>query len=361
MAGFATPTSFASGQPDRGAHANHALELNFDRQLGAGQSQGPETMMYRFEAIVGALAAYLMTLIAIAPASADPVQPIYDPPAGSRWTIHSRWREDDTRVGKTTTVMVAYTAEFKIQEKTPLGFRIIYVMRDLDIQGDAPKGALSKILLQPHIGVVNQVTVDRNGKPVRVENFPEVQAAYQQGIADAVAAFAAHAKPEAATKMREILDANMPRDPEKAAEGMDDLPLLSLGQNTHLSLGEVRNGSEVSSSPFSGEPINTTTTLRLTHVDAASDKQTLVRTETYDPVALKRYALDAVKKVSPAAGAKLDEIVSQTSTTRVDRTEFMVEHGMTRAVSDDSMLEIKEAGLTLTKHKHKEIAVTPLQ
>ena len=317
--------------------------------------------MCRVEAIVGVLAAYLITATAIAPASADPVQSLYDPPVGSRWAIHSQWREDDTRVGKTTTVTVTYTAELKIQEKTPHGFRITYVMRDLDVQGDAPKSALSKILLQPHIGVVNQVTVDRNGKPVRVENFPEVQAAYQQGIADVVASFAAHAQPAAATKMREILDASMPPDPEKAAEGIDDLPLLSLGQNTHLSLDEVRNGSEVASSPFSGEPINTTTTLRLTRIDAASDKQILVRTETYDPVALKRYALEAVKKLSPAAGAKLDEIASQTSTTRVDRTEFTVEHGMTRAVSDDSMLEIKEAGLTLTKHQHKEITVTPSQ
>jgi hypothetical protein len=49
------------------------------------------------------------------------------------------------------------------------------------------------------------------------------------------------------------------------------------------------------------------------------------------------------------------------STTRVDRTEFTVEHGMTRAVSEDSMLEIKEAGLTLIKHQHKEITVTPAQ
>lgn len=133
------------------------------------------------------------------------------------------------RVGKTTSVTVTYTAELKIQEKTPRGFRITYVMRDLDVQGDAPKSALSKILLQPHIGVVNQVTADRNGKPVRVENFPEVQAAYQQGIADVVASFTAHAQPAAATKMREILDASMPPDPEKAAEGIDDLPLLSRG------------------------------------------------------------------------------------------------------------------------------------
>lgn len=188
-----------------------------------------------------------------------------------------------------------------------------------------------------------------------------MQAAYQKGIADTVAAFAAHARPEAATKMREILDASMPRDPETAAAGMDDLPLLSLGQNTLLSLDEVRNGAEVGSSPFSGEPINTTTTLRLTHIDAASDKQTLVRTENYDPVAMKRFALDAIKKLAPAAGEKLDEIASQMSTTRVDRTEFTVEHGMTRAVSEDSMLEIKEGGLALTKHQHKEIAVTPAQ
>jgi hypothetical protein len=312
-------------------------------------------------AIIGALAACLMTLTAIATAAADPIQSPYDPPVGSRWTIHSQSRQDDTRVGKTTTTMVTYTAELTIQEKTPLGFRLTHVMRDLDIQDDSQKGALSKMLLQPHIGVVNQVTADRNGKPVRVENFPEVQAAYQQGIAAAVAAFAAHARPEAATKMREILDASMPRDPETAAAGIDDLPLLSLGQNTHLSLDEVRNGSEVASSPFSGEPINTTTTLRLTRIDAAGDKRTLLRTETYDPVALKRFALDAVKKLSPAAGERLGEIASQMSTTRVDRTEFTVEHGMTRAVSEDSMLEIKEAGLTLIKHQHKEITVTPAQ
>ena len=71
--------------------------------------------------------------------------------------------------------------------------------------------------------------------------------------------------------------------------------------------------------------------------------------------------MDAIKKLSPAAGDKLDEIASQMSTTRVDRTVFTVEHGMTRAVSEDSMLEIKEAGLTMTKHQHREVTVTPSQ
>jgi len=314
-----------------------------------------------FEAIVGALAASLVTLSAIAPAAADPVQSLYDPPVGSRWTIHTQSREDDTRVGKASTTTVTYAAEFKIIEKTPLGFRLTYVMRDLDIRGDAPNTALSKVLLQPRIGVVNQVTADRNGKPVRVDNFADVQAAYQKGIADTVAAFAAHAPPEAATKMHGILDASIPRDPENAAAGMDDLPLLALGQNTGLALDEVRNGAEVASSPLSGEPINTTTTLRLTHVDAAGDKQTLVRTETYDPAAMKRFALDAIKKLAPEAREKLNEIEAQMSATRVDRTEFTVEHGMTRAVSADSITEIEEAGLTLTKHQHKEITVTPAQ
>ena len=317
--------------------------------------------MCRFEAMARAFAACLPALTAIAPASADPVQPLYDPPVGSRWTLHSQWREDDTRVGKTTTIVVTDTAEFAIREKTPLGFRITYVVRDLDVQGDAPKSTLSRILLQPQIGVVNQVTADQNGKPVRVENFPEVQAAYQRGVADAVAAFATRAQPEAAAKMREILEATTPRGPEQAAQAIDDLPLLSLGQNTRLSRDEVRNGSETSSNPFGGEPINTTTTLRLLDVDAANDKQTLVRTQTYDPVALKQYALGAIKKLSPDAGDKLDEIASQMSTTRVDRAEFTVEHGMTRAVSQDSMMEIKAANLTMTKRQHKELTVTPSQ
>ena len=317
--------------------------------------------MCRFEAISSALAACLMMLTAITPTSADPVQPLYDPPVGSRWTIHSQWRQDDTRVGKTTTIVVTTTAELKIQEKTPLGFRMTYVMRDLDIQGDSPQAALSKILLKAQIGVVNQATADRNGKPIRIENFPEVRAAYQQGVADVVAAFAARGQPEAAAKVREILDAGAPRDPEKAAEEMGDLPLLALGQNTLLSSNEVRNGSETTSSPFSGEPIDTATALRLIDVDAASGKQTLVRTVTYDPVALKRHVLDAVKKLSPAAGEKLDEIATQISTSRVDRTKFTVEHGMTSAVSEDSMQVVNGAGLTMTKHQVKEITVTPLQ
>ena len=86
------PTSFAGhpncGAHNRGAHGSHALTFNPGRRSGAGRSQSPEKAMCRFEAIVGALAACLMTLTAIAPASADPVQSLYDPPVGSRWTVH---------------------------------------------------------------------------------------------------------------------------------------------------------------------------------------------------------------------------------------------------------------------------------
>jgi len=315
--------------------------------------------MPRFDRVVCLLGVHLVTLAAAASASADPLGANYDPPIGSQWTLHSQWREDDTRIGKTTTMTVTYTAQFTIEEKTPGGFRISYVMRDLDIQGSTSQAALSKILLQPQIGVVAQIDADQNGKPVRVENFPEVQAAYQKGVADAVAAIAAHASPESASKARAILDANTPQDAEKAAEKVDDLSLLSLAQNAGLSLNEVRSGSQISSSPFSAEPISTTTSLSLTSNDVASGKQMLVRTETYDPIALKRYALDAFKKLSPDAAAKMDEIAAQMSTTRVDRAEFTVERGMTTGVAEDTTLEIKEADLTMTKRQRKEVTVTP--
>lgn len=296
-------------------------------------------------------------------AAAEPAVAPYDPPPGSRWKIVSEGRDEKIQDGKsvgTTTVM--RSEELMIVEKTAAGFRVTSVLRNYEIHGGKVEIGV-EALLGALRGVVVHGVVDGAGKPVRIENLDEVVAAHKKGLDAMVATFSD--KPEVAAKIRELLQPMLSRiaqNPDDAAQWyLDTLKQLSLAQNAGLQVGEERHSSQATMSPFGGAPIKTNVSLRLVEADPAAGTARLVRTQAYDPVALKEFITAVAKKLATGASLdQLDTVMKEISLSMDERTEFNLEHGMTRSVSEDSSANIKAMSHAMSKHEHNQITVTAM-
>jgi hypothetical protein len=287
----------------------------------------------------------------------------YDPPVGSRWKIVTEGREEKTQDGKqVATTDSTRTEELTIVEKTATGFRVSTVLRGYEVHGgQAEIGA--EALLGALRGVVIHGVVDRTGKPVQIENLGEVAAAHKKGFDAMIATF--KDKPEVAAKIRELLEPLLQRvaqNPDEAAQMyLDTLKQLSLAQNTGLSVGEERRSSEGAPSLFGGAPIKTNITLRLVEADPATEKAKLVRTQAYDPAALKEFITEVAKKIVTGASLdQLDKVMKEMALSMDDRTEFAVEHGMTRSVTEESSVGLKAMSHAMSKHEHNQITVSAI-
>ena len=299
----------------------------------------------------------------LAVAAAEAVHQPYDPPVGSRWTIVSEGREEKTQDGKSSATMTSSrTEELTIVEKTPAGYRISTVLRGFDMHGEPSQTVAANALLGALRDVVVKAIVDQGGKPLRIDNLDEVAAATRQGFERMLDGF--KDKPQVADKIRELLEPMLARteqDPDEAARWyLETVSKLSIAQNASLGIGEERRDSKPSPNPFGGEPIKTNTVLRLVEADAVTGKAKLVLTQAYDPAALKEFTATLAKKI--VSGASLDEmqkVMDQMSLSIDDRTEFVVEHGMTRSVSEDSLTTVKALGHAISKHERNQITVAP--
>ena len=300
----------------------------------------------------------------LAAAAAEAVHQPYDPPVGSRWTIVSEGREEKTQDGKSTaTTSSTRTEELTIVEKTADGYRISTALRDYDMHGEGAQIIAANALLGALRDVVVTAIVDRGGKPVRIENLDEVVAAHKRGFERMLGAF--KDKPEAAAKIRELLEPILTRTaqaPDEAAQWyLETMVQLSAAQDTDLGVGEERRSAKAAPNPFGGEPIKTNTVLRLVEADAAAGKAKLVLTQAYDPVALKEFTAALAKKI--VSGNSLEEmqkVMNEMSLSIDDRTEFVLEHGMTRSLSEDSLTTVKALGHAISKHERNQITVAPM-
>lgn len=298
-----------------------------------------------------------------AAAAAEAKQAPYDPPVGSRWNIVSEGKEEKIQDGKSVeTTTFTRKEELTIVEKTATGFRVSTVLRGADFQGGkAETGA--NALLAALRDVVIRAVVDQSGKPVRIENLEEVTAAHKKGFEQMLATFSD--KPEVAAKMRQLLEpllTQVSQNPDEAAQWyLDTLKQLSLAQNTGLAVGEERRSSEATTSPFGGAPIKTNISLRLVEADAAAGTAKLVRTQAYDPVALKEFMTALAKKlVTGASLDQLEKVMNEMSLSMDERTEFSLEHGMARSVSEESSMGVKAMSHAMSKHEHNQITLTAM-
>ncbi|HTZ35179.1 MAG TPA: hypothetical protein VMB84_04075 [Stellaceae bacterium] len=308
----------------------------------------------------------LLALAATAPgrARADGPGAAYDPPVGSRWAITSAGHEERVLAGKTVLSDTTRKEEFTIVGKKPEGWRVDFVLRSYEASGESKTGAAGVALFGAVRDVVIHAALDPAGKPQRIENLAEVQAAFDRGF-DRMLEVIGDAQVRAKTRaMLQGYLASVTQDPESAAQAfLDDLALFAVAQNTGLKPGEERRTTEQSPSPFGGDPLKLTSVLRLAEADPAGDKLRYVQTDIFDPVEMKAMTLAIIQRLGLAEGdsaAEFEKLMKEVSLSMEGGATFEVEHGMTRRVAQDSRFALTARGVTVTKHEHIAVTVTPM-
>jgi hypothetical protein len=247
------------------------------------------------------------------------------------------------------------TAELVIEEKTADGFRVSLTFGDATVDGPSPRAEMMRAFLAVARGTVVRGMLDARGKPVRITNLADVQAARRAAIDRLVAA----AKPEAAATLRQLLTTTL-LGKDGAEFYFEDLPDLSLGQGSGMKVGEKRSDSEVVQGPFGG-PVKVAKTFRLESRDAASGKSQFVLTETYDPESMTAAAMEVARRLggAKATPAELERAAKMMSLTFDARAELEVEGGMTRVLRQTKALNAIAPGNMRRKRDTKTVTVSP--
>jgi len=290
--------------------------------------------------------------------AAEWIERPYDPPAGSRWIIQSDETTEDNRDGHVQTSVVKMTSELTVEQKIADGFRVTYVVRTVVYQGDAATAALMGPVTRALENLVVHATTGQNGMPLRLENLDEILAAARTAVDRLAAPWAG--KPQVAALVRQLATGMLIADEKRAPKiYLPEVPILALGQNTGLRLGETRRYADEVANPLGGAPIKSDMTLRIDRADPASGDVRLIRTRAFDPDAIKEFAGKLAKRVGGDDAGKLEEVVKTLTLTFDSRAEIDVEQGMTRAVRQEETTTVDVPGHRMIKHARKLVTVTP--
>jgi hypothetical protein len=300
-----------------------------------------------------------------ASASAQPwTERPYNPPAGSRWSIVAQTDSEETRAGgERRDRHINMRSELTIDEKTPTGFKISYVVRDMAVTGNAPGMAVMQTAFGAMKDIVVRGRADPSGKPFVVDNLEEVKDAMRIVVERIVKSF--ESKPQAATVLKEMLVNMFVVDGSEAARlYMEELPVLSAGQNTGLKPGDTRREDEKIDSPLGGGAIKSVLISRLTAWDETTGKAFITRKREMDAQALKEATLALTQKIMSAAPDKATpqmlEQLKDIKFTLENEAVIEVHDGMARRVDDRTFMNTSLAGQTMTKIEKKVVTVAPL-
>ena len=286
----------------------------------------------------------------------------YNPAVGSRWIVESQSDEVDDRPDGAQTTHTKSRGELTIEAKTPTGFRIGYVTRDISIDGDAPSVALMKPVLALFKDWELHAATDAAGKPTDVENLAEAKAKGHDFVERTLDSF--KSAPKVAEAIRPVFDSMLNVDGAAAAKiYLEEVSSLSAGQNTGLRLGETRRETSEFANPLGGAPIKTTSTFKVAAADSKSGAVDFVRDSRMDPEAMKQFALDFMQKLSAASDKPLPpNVVDMIKTVRLSIDEHDVietEGGVTRSIREEGSIVLNGMGHTLTRKTTRIITVTP--
>lgn len=287
----------------------------------------------------------------------------YNPPVGSRWIVNSESTTEEMRNGSPRSTSTKARSEFTIEDKTADGFKVIYVTRDVRVEGNSPSAAIMRHVSETMKDITVRATTDARGKPIRVDNLDEARAAMRKVVDRLVGMF--KEKPQVGQFIENFMNGMLMVD-EKRAAGMylDHMPQLALGQQTGLKIGEVRRSVEEMPSPFGNGSLKANVALQIVKADAATGKVNLLQTTIYDPLSIKEFSLNAAKQLMAAAGEKVpaaqfEDMFKKMSLTLDGRLEIEVENGMTRRMVDTTVTTASLMGITFNKREVKTITVTP--
>jgi hypothetical protein len=312
--------------------------------------------------VCAAAIAALISLHAAQGLAADAAEPPYDPPVGSRWIILSEANSDEVRPDGPQTSLIKSRAELTIDAKTAEGFQITYVNRGTTVEGNARMLPLVRSSVKALENVPIRATTDLAGKPVRVDNLDEAKAAMRNMAGSLTAQF--QDKPQVLALLNQMISGLIEVDAGKAASAyIEDVPTLAKAQNTGMKPGEVRRTSKAANNPLGGGELKSNDTFEMTEADATTGRLKFVDTTSYDAASMKDFLQSLGKRVAAASGdsikpEQIDSLLGSMVFSLDERTEFEVEDGMTRKVSEKSVTVVRALGHNLSKTETKTVTVT---
>jgi hypothetical protein len=305
-------------------------------------------------------AAVGLVLAALGAARAHAGEPVYDPPAGSRWVIESEIRAEEIRPEGSTTSLVRTRAELTVEQKTPDGFRISWVQRGATVEGNARNVPLRRAYAGVLENVVIRATTDSSGKPLRIDNLDEARAAMRRSADGLAAQFAE--RPAARALFDQLMSELIEVDAGSAASVyVDTLALLAVSQNTGMKPGEFRWTSKPAENPLGGDALISNERFELTK--AGATRITFVSVTSIDAASMSDFMQSFAKGLLAASGdsvtpQRVDLLVKSMVFSFDKRAEFEVEDGMTRKVSEKSTTVFHGMEQNLTQTEARTIAVT---
>ena len=285
----------------------------------------------------------------------------YDPPVGSRWALESEVHKTTTAPNAVTTSTTLTRAELTIEAKTAAGFEASYVVTDISIDGDAPQVRLMQPILPTLKGFVVHAELDASGKPVSVDNLEEARTHVNAFIEGMTKNF--ESQPKLAELLRSILDNLLRVEGANAARlFMPEVAKLAQGQNIGVTPGEAR--TETSETPYplgNGDPVKTSSLMRIDTAEAKSGDVTYLREGRIDPDSAKQLALAMARKAQEAGQgpSNVDELLKAMTIEMCDRATIRVEGGIARAFRENMTTITSIKGLKVTKAQVTAIDLRP--
>ncbi|HEY1154048.1 MAG TPA: hypothetical protein VGE73_09370 [Pseudolabrys sp.] len=289
----------------------------------------------------------------------------YNPPVGSRWIVTAQSVADEERPDGARQNKTLSRYELTIEEKTATGYRITYVNRALEVDGNAPGLKVVAPAFEAMRGIVVRASTDAGGKPVSIDNLDEVRATMRTVIARIVDRF--NDKPQVGQVMRQMMENMFLADGVAATTAyLENMPQLAMGQNTGLKPGDARETVEQTKAPVGNGTIKTNLTTRMVSWNDSDRKVRYAQVRAMDPQGLRDFLQSFVAQIGDAASPEfrspqMQELLKKTDFSIDSTTLIDVENGMTRAIDETSTTRVSLMGQTMSKRENRRITVTPAQ
>ena len=316
-----------------------------------------------------ARASVLATVLAVAAlspvwsaAGARAAEAAYDPQAGSRWIVETETRGEETRADGSTTTLVRTRFELTVEAKTPDGFHVSWVQRGATVEGNARNLALRRAYAGVPENVVIRASTDSSGKPLRIDNLDEARAAMRRAADGLAAQFAE--RPAARALFEQLMSDLIEVNAETAAPVfVDALAVLAVAQNAAMKPGDQRLVSRAVQNPLGGDALMASERFELASAGPAG-RLTFVNVTSIDPAAMNDFMQSFARSLLAASGdsvtpARVDLLVKSMVFSFDKRTQFDVEDGMTRKVSEKSTTIFRGMEQNLIQTETRTIVVTP--
>ncbi len=289
------------------------------------------------------------------------VEPKFDPPVGSKWTVQRELNVEKNVAGTMIGHTLKQTALLTVEEKTANGYVMTYVRQSSDYQGDPAGASSQRIAYAAQQGVVMQVVTDASGKPLRIVNFAEVKAVLKQAI-DAQPTVTAQFPRPSPRSSRSPPVWRRSSDKKAAELYLDDLPTLALAQNTGLKPGEMRKATlPVANALVAG--ITKVLTISIATDDPATGKVRYLMTETFDPDSMKALVGDMFKEIGATKvnATDVDRVMNAATVVAVARAQLDVEGGMTREMRRQSVTSFRAPGTIAVTSEDELVTISPVE